>query len=100
MNEWPRESPRRGGVTTSSQTPPLVEEGATLINTYMSRREQKNLVMIPMGFETKTYCAGEGQQHFDRPTICAVELKIFFHNYKLQKRTILLQYKLVRNILV
>jgi hypothetical protein len=35
---------------------------------YMFRAEQKSWSIIPTGLETKNYCAGEGQQQFNRPT--------------------------------
>jgi hypothetical protein len=58
----------RVGMTSSSQTPSLVEEEAPLLNTYVSRREQKTWSWIPTGLETKNYCAGEGQQQFNGRT--------------------------------
>jgi hypothetical protein len=60
--------PVEGAVTSISYTPPLVEEEAQLLNTFMSRREQKSSSWIPTGLETKNYYAGEGQQHFNRST--------------------------------
>jgi hypothetical protein len=56
--------PRRGGVT-----PPLVEKEAPLLNTFMSVKEQKYWSWVPTGLRTKNYCAGEGQQQFNRPTV-------------------------------
>jgi hypothetical protein len=55
-------------VTSSSQTPPLADEEAPLLNTYISRREQKSWSWISPGLETKNYCAGEAQQQFNRPS--------------------------------
>jgi hypothetical protein len=49
--------PSRRGVTSSSQTPPLIEEEATLPNTYTSRREQISLSWILMGFKKPTITA-------------------------------------------
>jgi hypothetical protein len=55
---------------TGRPIPPLVEEKATLLNTYMCRREQKFWPWIWTRPEAKNNCAGEGQQQFnrDRPT--------------------------------
>jgi hypothetical protein len=70
VSEWvpTHVTPSRRGVTSSSQTPPLIEEGAPLLNIYMSRREQKSWSWILMGHETKNYCVGKGQQQFNWPT--------------------------------
>jgi hypothetical protein len=54
-------------VTSSSQTPPLAEEEAPFLNTFMSMIEQKSLSWIPTGLETKNCCAGDDQQQFNRP---------------------------------
>jgi hypothetical protein len=45
-NEQPL--PNRGGVNSSNQTPPLVEEGAQFQNTYKCEKN-KNVVMVPDG---------------------------------------------------
>jgi hypothetical protein len=51
VSECPLESPPvEGGVTSSSETPPLIEEEAPFLNT-----------------KTKIYCAEEGQQQFNPP---------------------------------
>jgi hypothetical protein len=63
-----------GRMTSRSQASPLLEEEDQLLNTHMSRREQKSWSWFPTGLETKNYCAGEGQQQFsrsaNRPTFC------------------------------
>jgi hypothetical protein len=53
---------------TERPTPPLVEEEAPFLNTYMSRREQKSWSWVSRRPEARNDCAGEGQQQFNRPT--------------------------------
>lgn len=55
--------PVGGGMTSSSEAPPLIEEDTPFLNTYMSRGEQKTFGHgIPKGLGTENYCAGEVQQ--------------------------------------
>jgi hypothetical protein len=54
-------SPVEGGVTSSSQTPPLVEEEVPIQNTRKS--EKKIWSRVPTGTETKD-CADKGQHQF------------------------------------
>jgi hypothetical protein len=58
-------TPRRKGMTSNSQTSPLIEEEAPRLNTYMSTREQKSWSWIPKSLKTKNYCAGMGQHQFN-----------------------------------
>jgi hypothetical protein len=58
----------------SSQSAPLAEKKAPLLNAYMSRREQTSWSQIPPVLETKNFCAGEGQRQFNRQTDCTVIL--------------------------
>jgi hypothetical protein len=52
--------PSSGGVTSSNQTPPLVEEEAPL-KTRKSQERTEIFSWVPMGLETKNDCAGEDQ---------------------------------------
>jgi hypothetical protein len=72
-----RVAPSRRGVTSNNQTPPLLEEEAPLLNTYMSRRKQTSWSWIKTGLETKHYCVGEGQHQFNRPTVFALILVVY-----------------------
>jgi hypothetical protein len=48
--------------------PSLVEEEATFLNTFMSRREHKSWSQILTRPEAKNECAGEDQQQFNWTT--------------------------------
>jgi hypothetical protein len=52
---------------TERPTPPLVKEEAPLLNTCMSRREQKSWSPISILPEARNDCAGENQQQLNRP---------------------------------
>jgi hypothetical protein len=58
-----RVTPSSGEVTSSSQTPPLIEEGALFQNTQKLERT-KLWSWVPTGPETKNDCAGQDQQHW------------------------------------
>jgi hypothetical protein len=63
-SEWePAVTPRRVGVTRSSQTPPLVEEEVHFQNTLKSGKNKIMVVGID-GARYKNDCAGEVQQKF------------------------------------
>jgi hypothetical protein len=53
---------------TERPTPPLIEEEAQLLNTYMSRREQNSWPWISTRPEARNDYAGEGRQQFNRST--------------------------------
>jgi hypothetical protein len=50
---------------SSTQTPPVVEVEAPLLNKHMPRKEHKSLSWIPTG---SNYCAGENQEQFNKQT--------------------------------
>jgi hypothetical protein len=58
----------KGRVTSSSQTPPTLEEEAPLLNMYMSRREPKSWSWISWRPEARNDYAGKDQQQFNRLT--------------------------------
>jgi hypothetical protein len=70
--------PSRGGVTSSSQIPPLVEKETPFQNTKSLGNKQKIRSCVPTGAETKTDCADEGRQQFTRPE-WQTFAPIFFH---------------------
>jgi hypothetical protein len=75
ISEWvpARGTSSRRGLTSSSQMPPLVQEVAPFLNTYMSRMEEKYWSWIPTGLEIKNYCFSEDQQQFNRLTVFCSE---------------------------
>jgi hypothetical protein len=61
-------TPCRRIVTSSSQTPPVVQEGASLlqVSTYCLGENKKPWSWIPRGLEIKNCCAREGQRQINR----------------------------------
>jgi hypothetical protein len=74
VSERPLVTPERG-VTSSSQTLPLVEEEAPLKTCKVLERKRM-WSWIPMGHEIKIHYAVEDQQHFNQPHILVLAIKV------------------------